>query len=127
MWVRFLCKFMNYLNKIDSRRTALAATILTILCLCSHGVLATPPQYQIFDIGVVQKGDNSQGEGVSQGGIAVGRSLRGNGSTAFTWTSANGLVPLTNFPTRNFCVSNGANDNGIVVGTGATTFFGSAR
>jgi len=95
--------------------------------LCAHDVFAVPPQYQIFDIGVVQKGDNSQGEGVSQGSIAVGRSLRGNGSTAFTWTSANGLVPLPNFPTRNFCVSNGANDNGVVVGTGATTFFGSAR
>jgi len=119
---------MKFLEKIGSRRAELAAATLTVLgLLCAHDVFAVPPQYQIFDIGVVQKGDNSQGEGVSQGSIAVGRSLRGNGSTAFTWTSANGLVPLPNFPTRNFCVSNGANDNGVVVGTGATTFFGSAR
>jgi hypothetical protein len=32
------------------------------------------PQYQIYDIGVVQTGDTaSQGFGVSTGGIAVGR------------------------------------------------------
>ena len=119
---------MNYLHGSVSRRAAFAVAILTGLCLLdSRVVFATPPQYQIFDIGVVQKGDNSQGLGVSQGSIAVGRSLRGNGSTAFTWTSANGQVPLPNFPSRNYCVSNGANDNGVVVGTGATTFFGSSR
>ncbi len=120
--------FMNYLNGSASRRAGFAAAILTAFCLFnSHAVIAASPQYQIFDIGVVQKGDNSQGLGVSQGSIAVGRSLHNNGSTAFTWTSANGQVALPNFPSRNYCVSDGANDNGVVVGTGSTTFFGSSR
>jgi hypothetical protein len=86
------------------------------------------PQYQIFDIGVVQAGDKaSQGLGVSRAGIAVGRSLSNDGSQAFTWTLNGGLVGLPNLNGRGYCVSNSANDGGIVVGTGATTAFGSSR
>jgi hypothetical protein len=86
------------------------------------------PQYQIYDIGVVQTGDTaSQGFGVSTEGIAVGRSFRSGGSQAFTWTLGGGIVGLPNLSGRSFCVSNSANDSGLVVGTGATTSFGSAR
>jgi hypothetical protein len=86
------------------------------------------PQYQIYDIGVVQTGDTaSQGFGVSTGGIAVGRSFRSDGTQAFTWTLGGGIVGLPNLAGRSFCVSNSANDTGIVVGTGATTAFGSGR
>src|ERR1700726_1688254 len=86
------------------------------------------PQYQIYDIGVVQTGDTaSQGFGVSTGGIAVGRSFRTGGTQAFTWTLGGGIVGLPNLSGRSFCVSNGANDSAIVVGTGATTAFGSGR
>jgi hypothetical protein len=86
------------------------------------------PQYQIFDIGVVQVGDDaSQGFGVSPGGIAVGRSLNNAGSEAFSWTLNGGIVGLPNLPGRSYCVSNSANDSGIIVGTGATTAFGSGR
>jgi hypothetical protein len=86
------------------------------------------PQYQIYDIGVVQTGDTaSQGFGVSTEGIAVGRSFRSGGSQAFTWTLGGGIVGLPNLSGRSFCVSNSANDSGMVVGTGATTSFGSAR
>ena len=43
------------------------------------------PQYQIYDIGVVQTGDiASQGFGVSTGGIAVGRSFRSGGTQALS-------------------------------------------
>ena len=86
------------------------------------------PQYQIYDIGVVQTGDTaSQGFGVSTGGIAVGRSFQSSGTQAFTWTHGGGLVGLPNLAGRNYCRSDSANDSGIVVGTGATTAFGSAR
>jgi hypothetical protein len=85
-------------------------------------------QYQIYDIGVVQTGDTaSQGFGVSTGGVAVGRSFRTGGTQAFTWTLGGGIVGLPNLSGRSFCVSNSANDSGMVVGTGATTAFGSAR
>src|SRR3954447_25601369 len=101
--------------------------------MVSLGVAATAmadPQYQIYDIGVVLPTDTaSQGFGVSAGGVAVGRSFRPSnaGTQAFSYTHNGGLVPLPNLSGRNFCVSNAANDNGIVVGTGATTAFGSAR
>ena len=60
-------------------------------------------------------------------GIAVGRSLNNTGSEAFSWTLNGGIVGLPNLAGRSYCVSNSANDNGIVVGTGATTAFGSGR
>ena len=89
---------------------------------------AAAPQYQIFDIGVVQTGDSaSQGFGVSTGGVAVGRSFRSGATQAFSWTQAGGIVGLPNLTARNFCVSNSANDSGAVVGTCATTAFGSGK
>ncbi|HUR97846.1 MAG TPA: carboxypeptidase-like regulatory domain-containing protein [Pyrinomonadaceae bacterium] len=88
----------------------------------------TPPQYQIFDIGVVAMGDSaSQGFGVSNAGIAVGRSVRTGAAQAFTWTQGGGIVGLPNIAGRAFCVSNGANDNAVVVGTCAATLFGTNR
>jgi hypothetical protein len=90
--------------------------------------LATTPQYQIYDVGVVEVGDTaSQGFGVSRAGIAVGRSIRTGGSQAFTWTLMGGVVGLPNLPSRSFAVSNSANDNGIVVGTASSTLFGTSR
>ncbi len=86
------------------------------------------PQYRIFDIGFVASGDTaSQGFRVSPGGIAVGRSVRTGAAQAFSWTLGAPIVGLPNLAGRSFCVSNGANDSGIVVGTCATTLFGSSR
>src|SRR6185312_15761945 len=79
---------------------------------------ATTPQYQIYDIGVIDAGDDaSQGFGVSHGGIAVGRSIRTGGSQAFTWTLNGGIIGLPNLAGRSHAVSNSANDSGVVVGT----------
>ncbi len=86
------------------------------------------PQYQIYDIGVVDIGDTfSQGFGVSRAGIAVGRSIRNDGSHAFSWTLNGGIVALPDLAGRSYCVSNSANDSGVSVGTAATTVFGSGR
>jgi hypothetical protein len=86
-------------------------------------VHAGTPQYQIYDIGVVQVDDEaSQGFGASPAGIAVGRSLSNNGSQAFTWTLNGGIVGLPNLAGRSYCVSNSTNDSGIVVGTGYYCF-----
>src|ERR1043166_7116884 len=98
------------------------AVVAALVCLVAVAAASgTTPQYQIFDIGVIEVGDiASQGEGVSRAGIAVGQSVRTGGSQAFTWTLQGGLVPLPNIPSRNFAVANSANDKGIVVGTAAT-------
>jgi hypothetical protein len=91
--------------------------------------LAAPPQYNIFDIGVLSGDTTSQGQGVSGNGIATGRSNRSGQNRAFYWTESGGLIGLPNItsPARSFCYGNGVNDAGVVVGTGATTFFGSSR
>lgn len=99
----------------------------SVAAFLSGAALASPPQYTIVDIGVVQPGDSaSQGMRVSPGGIATGRSL-GSPTQAFSWTQAGGIVGLPNLasPSRPFSVGNGVNDAGTVVGTGATTAFGS--
>ncbi|MEZ6244278.1 MAG: GC-type dockerin domain-anchored protein [Phycisphaerales bacterium] len=105
------------------RTTPLAAA----LALCAPA-LAAPPEYTIIDIGIVNVGDSgSQGFACSPGGVAVGRSLGGSGSSAYSWTQGGGRVDLPNLasPARAYGVSNSANDSGIVVGTGSATFFGS--
>src|SRR4051812_4033025 len=92
--------------------------ILALIAAGAVNVGATP-QYEIYDIGVVQTGDSaSQGFRTSTGGIGVGRSFRSGGTQAFTWTLSGGIVGLPNLAGRSFCGSNGANDSGIVVGTG---------
>ena len=115
--------------KISTSNTFSSAIVAALLCVPIVPATSAPvPQYQIFDIGVVLDGDDfSQGFGVSPGGIAVGRSLNNTGSEAFSWTLNGGIVGLPNLAGRSFAVSNSANDSGIIVGTAATTAFGSGR
>src|SRR4029077_16664694 len=109
--------------------TFCGAIAAALSCVATIPATSAPvPQYQIYDIGVVLAGDEfSQGFGVSPGGIAVGRSLNNTGSEAFSWTLNGGIVGLPNLAGRSFAVSNSANDSGIIVGTAATTAFGSGR
>ncbi len=90
------------------------------------GLGNTIPRYQIVDIGLLQSDTNSQGFGVSPGGVGVGRSI-GSIAQAFWWTSGGGIIGLPNLAGRSFCVSNGANDGGSVVGACSTTLFGTSR
>src|SRR5438552_8352064 len=106
--------------------SVLAAALTSVTTVAATS--APVPQYQIYDIGVVDVGDTfSQGLGVSPQGIAVGRSIRNDGSHAFSWTLNGGIVGLPDLAGRSYCVSNSANDSGDVVGTAATTVFGSGR
>jgi hypothetical protein len=87
------------------------------------------PVYNIIDIGVLSGDGTSQGFFVSPNGIATGRSITGSftATRAFSWTQSGGITELPNLtsPARPFGVGNGVNDNGVVVGTGSTTSFGS--
>ena len=109
----------------------------SLVLICSSAVvalssvaLAFPPAYNILDIGVLPGDTNSQGFRISPGGVATGRSLPNSGAAhAYSWTQGGGLLGLPNLasPARAFCVGNGVNDSGQVVGSGATTVFGSGR
>src|SRR3989440_106393 len=113
-------------GRSNARFIAVTAVVLWVATVPT--TTATTPQYQIYDIGVIDPGDDaSQGFGVSHGGIAVGRSIRSGGSQAFSWTLDYGIIGLPNLAGRSFAVSNSANDSGIAVGTAATTLFGSDR
>src|SRR3989440_12775682 len=117
---------MNTNARWNDRSVPIAAALLWLVAVAA--ARATTPQYQIYDIGVIDAGDTaSQGFGVSDGGIAVGRSIRTDGSQAFTWTLDYGIIGLPNLAGRSYAVSNSANDSGIVVGTAATTLFGTSR
>jgi hypothetical protein len=110
-----------------SNRRFIAFTTGLWVAIISASTAATS-QYQIYDMGVIEVGDDaSQGFGVSHGGIAVGRSIRTGGSQAFTWALNGGIVGLPNLAGRSYAVSNSANDNAVVVGTAATTLFGTSR
>jgi hypothetical protein len=90
------------------------------------------PQYQIFDIGVVQPTDSaSQGISVSPAGVAVGRVFQSNASQAYSWTQGGGIVGLPNLAGRAYAVANAvatiADARSLIVGTAADTFFGSNR
>src|SRR6266550_2352104 len=114
--------------KITSGVTSIGVAA-TLFCVVGLPTTSAPvPQYQIYDIGVVDVGDTfSQGLGVSPEGIAVGRSIQNDGSHAFSWTLNGGIVGLPDLAGRSYCVSNSANDSGDVAGTAATTVFGSGR
>ena len=119
-------KSMKTNARWNARFIAITAALLGVATV--PAATATTPQYQIYDIGVVDAGDDaSQGFGVSHGGIAVGWSIHTGGSQAFTWTLNGGIVGLPNLAGRSYALSNSANDSGIVVGTAATTLFGSSR
>jgi hypothetical protein len=112
--------------RLNDRFIAIAVALVWVAIVSVAN--ATTPQYQIYDIGIVDPGDDaSQGFSVSHGGIAVGRSIRTGGSQAFTWTINGGIDGLPNLAGRSNAVSNSANDTGIVVGTAANTLFGTDR
>lgn len=108
---------------------ALAAVLLGVAII--PAATATSPQYQIYDIGLINAGDKaSQGFGVSTGGTAVGRSIGSSGSQAFSWTLKGGIVGLPNLSGRNHAVANSVAEDGssqVIVGTASTTLFGSDR
>src|SRR2546423_15389201 len=110
-------------NARSNRRfIAFTAGLLSVAIISA--ATATTPQYQIYDIGVIDLSDDaSQGFGVSHGGIAVGRSIRTGGSQAFTWTVSGGIVWAANLPGRGHPVSDSRNESWGVVGVSATLPF----
>lgn len=110
-----------------ARARQLTTAVAALAALSVAAVVEAAPQYAIFNIGTVQPADSaSQGFRVSPNGIATGRSI-GSPTQAYTWTEGGGIVGLPNLatPARAFSVGNGVNASGVVVGTGATTAFGS--
>lgn len=98
---------------------------LSALALATSLAVAGP-RYEFIDLGLVAPDHQaSQGLRVSEGGIAVGRSIGSNfNAAAFTWTPTTGLVALPKLPGRGAAIANSANDSGLVVGTASTNLSG---
>jgi uncharacterized membrane protein len=98
-----------------------------VIALAASAMGREHPPYRIVDLGVVDPADSgSQAFGISSGGgVVTGRSLGNTGSSAFSWTAEGGLVGLLNLASRPFGQGSAANDQGTIVGTGASTAFGS--
>ncbi len=123
------------MKRLTSKTTAAILTLGLLVTQFSSAmaqergdlVAGNAPQYVIFDLGVVAMGDSaSQGFGVSPNGVAVGRSVRTGGAQAFSWTNGSNSG-LPNLTARPFCVANAASSATLVVGTCATTLFGTSR
>lgn len=91
----------------------------------SHGSQAKPYHYRIVDLGAVGTDTQAQGETGSPGGLAAGNSYGDGPTSAFSWSSDGGLVGLPSAPGRPWTQVGGINDTGAVVGTSATTPYGS--
>lgn len=108
-------------------KNQLRAAMIAALFAATAQFASAGPQYaSIIDLGILDPGDvGSQGLSLSPGGVGTGRTL-GVSNQGFSWTLGGGTVGLPNLASRPFASANGANDMGMVVGTGATTFFGSS-
>ncbi len=114
-----MLKSSTVLSRSAKAAIAAAAALVT-------GGLATAvhaqPLYDIFAVSLAGQA-NSNGQGISaSGNFATGTS----NATAVQWTQSGGTVALSALGSRPFSLPQSVNDFGVVVGTGATTFFGSS-
>ena len=109
-----------------------ARLTLLVISLATTPALAAP-LYTIYNLGPVTNSTAASGQGISpSGNFATGfaniSAAGGGGSRAVLFSSATtttSALPNLVSPARNFSQGRGVNDSGTIVGTGATTFFGS--
>lgn len=111
---------------LDLRRGTWAPPILAFIAFMVASafisVLNAQPLYQILPLSLPGQA-NSNGQGISANGNVVGGTSGANG---IRWSQGGGTLSLVGFAGRAFSLVQDANDAGAVVGTGATTFFGSS-
>ena len=92
-----------------------------ILLIAWIGISSGQPEYEI--IAISQAGESfSGGQAISSNGMFVAGF---SDDDAFRWNSDGLIANLPDAPGRNFSEPQGIDDNGVMVGIGATTFFGS--
>src|SRR5690242_329855 len=81
--------------RLVTRRASLVALLLG---LTSWSVAADPASYVVQDLGVLPGHTSSVAWGINQKGEVVGWSMGADGTSAFLYTDANGLVKLPGLP-----------------------------
>lgn len=106
-----------------SLRANVFSCCLLAICWLGHVSQAHgQPSYRILPL-VLPGQSNSSGTGISSSGSHVAGT---SNQTGISWTESGGTVALNALPGRSFSLVQDINDHGVVVGTGATTFFGSS-
>lgn len=98
--------------------------VLALVAAAGMGSAVSQPEYEIQPLAIDGQA-NSTGQGISESGAFVTGT---SNSDAVQWTESGGtvLLPMLSSPARPFSLAQDVNDSGVVVGTGATTFFGSS-
>ena len=94
-----------------------AQLVVLVFGLTSLGAAADAGSYIVKDLGVVPGHSSSVALGINQKGDVVGWSTGANGTFAFLYTDANGIVQLPGLPDRPRAIARDLNDLGDVVGT----------
>jgi len=94
-----------------------APLVALVLGLTSWAVAADPASYVVQDLGVLPGNSSSIAFGINQKGDVVGWSMGPDGTSAFLYTDANGIVRLPGLPDRPRAIARDLNDVGQVVGT----------
>ena len=100
--------------RLPSRRAPLVALVLG---LTSWAAAADPASYVVQDLGVLPGNSSSIAFGINKKGDVVGWSMGPDGTSAFVYTDADGIVQLPGLPDRPRTIARDINDLGDVVGT----------
>ena len=100
--------------RLPSRSAALVALVLG---LTSWAAAADPASYVVQDLGVLPGNSSSIAFGINKKGDVVGWSMGPDGTSAFVYTDADGIVQLPGLPDRPRTIARDINDLGDVVGT----------
>ena len=94
-----------------------APLVALVLGLTSWAAAADPASYVVQDLGVLPGNSSSIAFGINKKGDVVGWSMGPDGTSAFLYTDANGMVQLPGLPDRPRAIARDLNDLGDVVGT----------
>ena len=83
--------------RLPSRRAPLVALVLG---LTSWAAAADPASYVVQDLGVLPGNSSSIAFGINKKGDVVGWSMGPDGTSAFVYTDADGIVQLPGLPDR---------------------------
>ena len=95
----------------------LAIAIAAILGFMTMASVLAQAGYVVEDLGVLPGDTGSVAWAINANGDVVGWSMGPNGTRAFVYTTAGGMIPLPGLPTRPRTVARDINDAGEVVGS----------
>ncbi|HEU0292451.1 MAG TPA: hypothetical protein VFR47_06930 [Anaerolineales bacterium] len=106
------------MNRMHYALKFISAALVAMLLLAPVGKVAAAPTYYIVqDLGALPGDSSSVAWGINQQGDVVGWSNGPNGTRAFLFTDAGGMVALPGLPDKPRTIARRINDAGDIVGT----------